>query len=291
MNINLPNRAGVGIALISITTLVASILVQTGHVSAQKGAKLYPIELSANFRSDSNDGIYSDNSAVPYTSNRITSGYPNDVILREPGTLYMRIQKNRRVYFRFDAVSRFPSTYDPGSTLVTCHEYSVDGISGNGFTENAPAFLTNGTVTQTNDLTIITTGASVRYDTASGWVEDATLPTIATMAAGGAPLHVWMSVRFDTIDDDESFHVHHNYGLWTGLSPRTGIAQVTHPNADTWVLVPLPDGDLAHPLRALGWNDASLTMAVGTHRKDGHLGGYCDLGYWVMPFELTLKRR
>jgi hypothetical protein len=292
MNINLSNRTGVGIALIFITTLVVLILVQTGHVSAQKGAKLYPIELSATLRSDPGDAIYSDKLGVPYTSNRITSSYPNDVILREPGTLYMRIQKNRRVYFRFDATSRFPSTYEPASTMVTCHEYSVDGMSGKGFSENKPAFLANGGVVELiNDITFITTGASVRYVADTGWVADATLPTIANMAEDGTPLYVWMNISFNTIDEDESFFLHHGYELWTGLNPRTGIAKVTHPGPDTWVLVPLPPDDPDHPLRSLGGNDASLTMTVGRDVKAGHQGGYCDLGYWEMPFELTLKRR
>lgn len=303
MSIKLWNRAGVGIALIFITTLVVSILVQTGHVSAQKGAKLYPIELSATLRSDVNDGIYSDNPTVPYTTNRITASYPNNVILQEAGTLYMRIQKNRRVYFRFRIPSVVPSTYVAGDNQVVCREYSPDGISGKEFLENAPAFLTNGgDVTQANDITFITTGASVRYQayvpatettpaTPAGWIEDASLPTIASMEVGPDPLYVWLSVRFDTIDDDESFTIHHNYELWTGLKPRTGIAMVTHTDVNTWVLVPLPPDDPAHPFRALGDNEASLSMVVGIHRKDGHSGGYCDLGYWVMPFELTLTRR
>ena len=294
MSITLWNRAGVGIAFIFIAVLAAVLLVQSGRVAAQKGAKVYPIELSASFRGASDDGVYSDNPSVPYVSNGDTPGYPNNVLLREPGTLYMRIQKNRRVYFNFNVPSISPpitSTYVPNNTDVTCHEYAVDGVSGKIFTEPAPVFLTNGTVTLDNDLTIITTSASVRYDAASGWVEDATLPTMAKMAVTGTPLYVWLSFRFDTIVDDESFHIHHNYELWTGLSPRTGIAKVTHPDVNTWVLVPLPDDDPDHPLRALGRNDASLTMAVGTHRKDGHSGGYCDLGYWNMPFELTLTRR
>ena len=308
MSIKMWNRAGVGTALIFIAVLVAVLLVQTGPISAQKGKpqpteKPQPIELSATLRSAPDDGIYSDNLTLAYISNSDTPSYPNNVLLRETGTLYMRIQKNRRVHFRFDVQGfSYPQpthTYVPGNSTVTCHEYSQDGISGTRFFVPAPAFLTSdgGFVTLTNDITFITTSASVRYVppvppvTLGSWVADPTLPTIAGMEENKAPLYVWLSISFNTTDENESFFVHHNYQLWTGLSPRTGIAMVTHPDADTWVLVPLPPDDLAHPLRALGWNDASLSMTVGRDVKAGHSGGYCDLGYWNMPFELTLTRR
>lgn len=301
MNIKLSSRAALRIALIFVAALVAWLLVQTGHVAARGGPKPQPTELKAYLRgADTGDKIYSDNPTVPYISNRDTAGYPNNVILQPTGTLYLRIQKNRRVYFTFDDVSANPpstSTYTVGNTEVMCHEYSLDGISGGHFMLNAPAFLGNGgTVTLANDVTYITTGASVKFVPGSGnvsakWIEDANLPTIAGMEVNKDPLYVWLSVRFDTIDENESFDVYHNYAMWTGLSPRTGIAMVTHPSADTWVLVPLPPDDLAHPLRALGWNDASLSMTVGRDVKAGHSGGYCDLGYWNMPFTLTLKKR
>jgi len=302
------NCSRVGLARIFIAVLVALLLVQTGPISAQKGkpqptGKPQPIELSATLRSATDDGIYSDDPGRAYTSNSDTPSYPNNVNFRETGTLYMRIQKNRRVYFRFDALGiSYPDptyTYVPGNPTVTCHEYSQDGISGTAFFVPAPAFLTSdgGSVTLTNDITFITTSASVKYvppsppGTLGSWVADPTLPTIAGMDVDKAPLYVWLSISFNTTDEDESFFVDHNYQLWTGLSPRTGIAMVTHPDADTWVLAPLRDGDPQHPLRALGWNDAVLSMTVGRDVKAGHSGGYCDLGYWNMPFELTLKRR
>jgi hypothetical protein len=304
MDIKLSSRAGVNIALVFFAVLVAWLLVQTGHIAARGGPKPQSTELKAYLRSPATgDKIYSDDPGVPYTSNRDTAGYPNNVIFQPSGTLYMRIQKNRRVYFDFDIGSlSCPSTctFAPGNLEVTCHEYSQDGVSGGVFTEETPAFVKDGgTVTLTNDITFISTGAAVQYvppaptappGTLGSWVADPTLPTptIPTMSVGDT-LYVWLSISFDTTDENESFTIHHNYELWTGLSPRTGIAKVTHPLPDTWVLEPLPPGDTDHPLRALGWNQASLSMAVGRDVKAGHSGGYCDLGYWNMPFELTLK--
>ena len=86
------------------------------------------------------------------------------------------------------------------------------------------------------------------------------------------------------------FGVMPNYQLWSSeASLAGGVAKVTHPSADVWVVEPQsPDDGI--PLRSLGPNEAGFKVAV-PEVKRVRSGGNCDLGDWVMPFKLTLSRQ
>ena len=90
--------------------------------------------------------------------------------------------------------------------------------------------------------------------------------------------------------DSGMFGVVPNYQLWSADVPLNGgVVKVTHPSAGVWVIEPQSPNDAA-PLRSLGPNEAGFKIGAPEERRV-HPGGNCDLGDWVMPFQLTLYTR
>jgi hypothetical protein len=80
-----------------------------------------------------------------------------------------------------------------------------------------------------------------------------------------------------------------NYRLWSADVPLGGgLVRVTHPTADSWVVEPQDPNE--PPLRSLGPNEAGFKIGVPEVRRV-RPGGNCDLGDWLMPFQITLYKR
>ena len=303
----------------AFAVLVAVLLVMPGSMSTiGAGPKATSIELSAAFRDYPDDGIRSDIPGKPYVSNSDTPGYPNNVLLQLPaGTLFMRIQQNRRLVFRFAELIREPSLDADGK--LYCRGYNQTPLKSYDFTYGSlPSFLQDGASGEpANDFTRISTRGVYAK---SGEVWTYTTPFSLTSMGVTTPLvaYVGLSIDFHMDWKDYYFDVMPEYYLWRGQDPMTGIVKVTRDTAKkTWTIEPLPEDDpdardLANhladefrfntggptdPLPYPGFVDpgaplpfqASLFIWTSSQQgKDGHPGGYCDLGDWRLPFQLTL---
>ncbi len=277
-------------ALFGVVALMFVFLLLPDSTSAQKNKTPLRRELAADFRDWPGDKIHSNNTD-PFYSNQNTPSYPNDVFLQSGGTLYMRIQKNQRVFFDFNDPVR---SWDKGDGMVNCQEWSPDG-TGAGFTYAPPAFLL-GDGRPNNDFTVIATGGSYTQDTAGAWHHNSTYFDFTALNPVGAVAYVAMNVRFDIVEQDEQFGIMFGSRIWKAndyaapISGWTGIVQVIRTSDASWYVEPIPSDHPIAAARELQANQAALYL-VGQGVKRGHGSGNCDLGDWWMPFAMTLTLR
>ena len=278
----------------ALGAVLVSLVLQPGPMLAQKG-KPAPLEtqLAALFR-DNWDGekygdkIHSDGGGLYSTVKGPDRTYLSIVQLRSDGSLQFWVERTstRKVTFEFDSAVR-PAPRNADGQL-TCHEYSLDG-SGAVFYVDPPSFLTG---VPDNDSFRLTTSHKMTYN-GTEWVyqlpsphfDFRTMPVDATASA-----LVRAPFGFYTTADSGLFAVLPNYSR--DGSRGGGVVKVTHPHADVWIVEPQSAPQLPGdpPLRSLGLNEALFDYTVPAVKRE-HGGGRCDLGDWVMPFQITLIKQ
>jgi hypothetical protein len=262
------------------------LVVPPGPMLAQKGKAASPqaeTELEAQFRDSQGDKIYSDGGGPYYTVREPDRTYSSVVMLNSDGRLNMRVVKNRRVFLNFDTPIRrvWPST----NGQLTCHDYGGETV----FYVDPPSFLAG---VPENDSIYISTFGKIT-DNGSQWVYDPSVPfdfrTMAVHPTESALVRI--QINFYTAADAGMFGVMPSYQLWSADVPLAGgVANVTHPSADAWVIESRFPDNAAVPPFLLGPNEAGFKITA-PEVKRVHPGGNCDLGDWVMPFGLTLTKR
>lgn len=247
-------------------------------------------ELSALFRDAWNsaanaysDKVHSDGGGPYYTVANPDRTLASAVQLDADGRIQMRVVKNRRVFFEFDTPVRLAPIGPNGQ--LTCREYGSDTEFG----IDPPSFMSG---TATNDSFYLSTFAQMTYS-GTQWVYDPstafdfrTMPVDAT-----ASVLVRFQATFYTAADSGLFGIMPNYRLWqSDTTLAGGVAKVTHPFSDVWVVEPQDPTDPALPLRGLGPNEAGFKVTAPAVKRV-HAGGNCDLGDWVMPFQITFYKR
>ena len=284
------------LVVLAAVAAVLAILGPNGVVVAQKGAKTTSTELSAVFDDDLNGvsaAIKSDGKGA-YTSNSITSGYPNDIVLLPSGALYMRIQQNRQLIFEFtNRIPRIVPT--PPEGKVICRQWAPAGYDPEYFTVDAPPLDLPGT--PPNDFTAITTGGS--WTKVNGqWAYSTATFNLKTMAAGQTA-YVSLSFNFhfhvEGSSSDESYYARHGFDWWLNEGRRTDVVRVTcstdSTGKRTWALEPVPADVTDAPPHGLDAYQAGLYFLGETRVGKVRMSGTCYLGDWVMPFKLTLTER
>jgi hypothetical protein len=247
--------------------------------------KARSIELSALFREDPGDKIHSDGAGLYYTVRDPDRVYASVVQLDTDGRLHMVVRRHRKVILEFDTQVRPAPRNSRGQ--LTCHDYNGDVV----FYIDPPSFLTG---VPDYSSVYFTTFGKITYD-GTGWVYDpSTMFDFRTMAVdANAATLVRAQINF-YVDADpvgSGYGVMPNYRLWSADVPLTGgLLRVTHPTADSWVVEPQVADDPAAPLRGLGPDEAGFKFTTPEVRRV-HPGGNCDLGDWVMPFQITLYLR
>ena len=264
--------------------VVVSLLLQPGAMWAQKG-KAAPATTprAALFGDNDGDKIRSDGGGAYYTVLDSDGTYSSVVELDRDGRLNMRVVRNRRVFFEFDTPVR-PAPLNASGQL-TCHEWT-----GGVFYADPPSFLPPGV--PDNDSFYLSTFGEITYN-GTEWVYDPVPPfDFRTMKVDAtARSLVRVQFNFYTVEDAGLFGVMPNYKLWTSDAKLAGgVVQVRHPSANVWVVEPQSPDDPDAPLRSLGPNEAGFKVGAPAEKRV-HEGGNCDLGDWVMPFQLTLYKQ
>lgn len=260
------------------------------------------VELFAQFRDAKSaqpagflDKIHSDGKGSYYSDP--AGGHPNYVLLSQgTGRLVMQIQPskllNRRVVFEFDQATR-----GVDFEHLVCHSYHPTGPENVGFT--APIYLKDSANPSPGDkvFTDIVTTYEFRLQpvtrdnggTQFVWVSTGHLLNLAMMPAGPeGRAHVGLVILYLTVGHRGGYFLYFNNSDTQEMS-RTGIVEVTHPDDQTWILKPLPVGQADAPITMLAANEARRRVVVyGAAPQER---GWCDMGDWMMPFELTLTRR
>jgi len=241
------------------------------------------------------DKIHSDGKGAYYSDP--AGEHPNYVLLSKgTGRLIMLIRPselvNRQVAFEFDQPTR-----SVDFEHLACHSYHTRGPESVGF--RPPVYLRDPANPSPTDkvFTQIVTTYEFRLQTVTGengeaqlrWVSTEHLLNLATMPAGPqSRAHVGLVVMYLTFGHRGGYFLNFNNTDTQGKSP-TGIAEITHPDGQTWVLKPLPLGRADAPITMLAANDARRRVVVYAATLQER--GWCDMGDWNMPFELTLTRR
>ncbi len=271
---------------------------------AKSGRQASAVELYARFRdakagsrgSAFLDKIRSDGKGVYFSDP--AGGHPNYVLLSKgSGRLILQIQPSRlvarQVVFEFDRPTR---TVD--YEHLACHSYHPAGPQDVGFappTDLADHENPNGSdkvftrISTTNEFR----GEQVRDangETQLRWVSTGRVLNLATMTAGpDARAYVGLSVWYWIRGHRGVYYLSLNNNSDAREISGAGIAEVTHPDDRTWVLKPLtladPDTTSATPTA----NEFRRRIVVNGDTP--HERGWCNLGDWEMPFELTLTRR
>jgi hypothetical protein len=273
-----------------LAVVVTSLLLQPGSLWAQKGkaSARTTTPLAALFRdnidagSSVGDKIRSDGLGLYATVVDPDRTHASLVQLDADGRLNIQILRHRRVFLVFDTPVRAAPLDSQGR--VTCREYG----SVTEFYVEPPSFLMG---VPENDSFYVSTFAKITYDGAQ-WVYDPSIPfDFRTMAVDPAASElIRIQIGFYTASDSGLFGVMPNYRLGSADTALAGgVAKVTHPSTDVWVIEPQSPDDPAVPLRSLGPNEAGFKVAAPAVKRV-HAGGNCDLGDWVMPFQLTLYR-
>ena len=264
------------VVVAAAAAVLAILVALNGVVLAQKGKTTsYYAELSATF--DDASGMIHSDGAGAYTSNSISPGYPNNIIFKSDGSLYMRIQKNRRLIIDFD--SRTPGTPEPiVNGAVTCREFAPAGTDPTYFTAEPPDLVLPGV--PPNDLTGVATAGS--WSQPDGGVYNTAKFNFALMTQGQSA-YVSLSFYFTTSPAEEAFYLMPGLNWWDPSGLHAGIVKVTYlgQNVDTgkrsWEVVPVS-------------GQASLYFPISYVRKV-HGSGTCYMGDWEMPFRVTLADR
>jgi hypothetical protein len=275
--------------------VLVSLVLQPGPMWAQKGKPAPPeTQLAALFR-DNWDGekygdkIHSDGGGLYYTEMNPDRTYASIVKLQSDGSLQFWVERtsNRKVTFEFDSVVR-PAPRNADGQL-TCYEYSTDG-SGPVFYVDPPSFLTGVPDIEYFRMSTLHkmtyNGTEWVYQLPSPYFDFRTMTVDATASA-----LVRAQLGFHTTADSGNFPVSPNWSR-DAWSPGGGVVKVTHPYADVWVVEPQSAPQLPGdpPLRGLGLNVAGFQYQVNSVRRTKQPGGNCDLGDWVMPFQITVTK-
>jgi hypothetical protein len=284
---------------------VCPLAVLTYAQEEQKSKSHSPVvELFAQFRDAKGaqpgagflDKIHSDGKGAYYSDPG--NVHPNKVLLSEStGRLIMEIRPSesvdRQVVFEFDQPTRYVDL-----DHLLCRSYHPKGPQNVGFT--APMYLkdhpANPSPTDRVFTHIMTTyelrlqpETDANGDTQFRWVSTGHLLNLATMPAGPeSRAHVGLVVLYLTVGHVGGYFLNFNNND-TGEMSRTGIVEVTHPGDRTWVLKPLPVGQADAPITMLAANEVRRRVVVYSAAPQER--GWCDMGDWMMPFELTLTRR
>jgi len=278
---------GVLAAILVSLALQAPMWAQKGKPAPQPPPTKSETELTAEFRDGPNDKIYSDGFGPYYTVLEPDRTYSSVVLLDRDGRLAMQISNvqaasPRKVFFKFDQNVR-PVPLE--NSQLICRDYN----GNTEFNVTQPSFLTTGE--PNNNTFYITTFGEITYGK-TGWVYNPkTMFNFRNMPVSDtASSLVRVQINFNAAERFWLFGVMPNYRLWSADTALAGgVVKVTHPFADTWVVEPQAEDDPL-PLRSLRLNEAGFK--VGVPEVSGvHPGGNCDLGDWVMPFQLTLYKR
>jgi hypothetical protein len=276
--------------------VLVSLVLQPGPMLAQKG-KPAPLEtqLAALFRDNWDaatqkygDKIHSDGGGLYNTVKGPDRTYASIVQLRSDGGLQIWVERtsNRKVTFEFDSAVR-PAPRNADGQL-TCYEFSPDG-SGPVFHVDPPSFLTG---VPDSDTFRMSTLHEMTYN-GTEWVYQLPSPyfDFRTMPVATASALVRAQLGFYTTADSGVFGVLPNWSR-DAWSKGGGVVKVTHPYADVWIVEPqsAPQFPGDPPLRSLGLNEAGFQYQVPSVKRV-HPGGNCDLGDWVMPFQITLFKQ
>lgn len=266
--------------------------------------KAHAVELYAQFRdarmglggSAYKDRIHSDGKG-PYYSDP-AGGSPNYVLLSEDtGSLVLQIQPSelvtRQVVLEFDEPTRIVD-YE----RLTCQPFHPLGSPNPEFAP--PAYLATHASPNGRDriFTRISTNYEYRMQTVTGangdkppgWVSTGRFLNLAAMTAGpGAKAYAGLSVWYWIQGYHGVYYLNLKNNGDPGVIAATGIAEVTHPDDRTWVLKPLSLTNSVTP-GSTPAND-EFRRRVVFYGQNPHAPGWCDMGDWNMPFELTLTRR
>jgi len=261
-----------------------ALTVAFGGAVVLQAQKARTTELSALFRDDPGDKIHSDLGGLYYTVRDPDRVYASVVQLNTDGRLNLEIRRHRKVLLEFDSPVRTAPRNAAGQ--LTCHDYNGDVV----FYDDPPSFLAG--VPEYSSV-YFTTFGEIRYN-GTGWVYDpSTMFDFRAMPVdANAGALVRLQINFYTVADPRAgYGVMPNYQLWSADAPLAGgVVRVSHPTADSWVVEPQDPNDPSGPLRSLGANQAGFKIAVPEERRV-HPGGNCDLGDWLMPFQITLYKR
>ena len=257
--------------------------------------KLTIIELNAVFLDTTSLGLSAkirNDRPDPYISQKV-SGYANWAYISTMGTLQLQViypGAERFVSFQFDEPYG-SSAYYPAGASVSCQ--AVDG-NGPLFSYPVPEFLIDTSAAHMPDpaptLFHVSNGNEWIHD-GTTWVNTGNRLNLLTM--GDEPRYMGIVIEFYT----DALHAQNAAAVIAYDNPTGGpnvigytqsLVKVTR-SGDSWTMTPVPagEGGIAEA------NVGNVTLNVPTPRRRGYTSNYgtCNLGSFVMPFELTLTRR
>ena len=275
---NTDGRTGKGTELFSVTAKTTVVELNAAFLDTTL------LGLPAKIRNDRPDF---------YISQKV-SGYTNWAYISGMGTLVMQVVYPgalRYVGFRFDEPVDPQWPYFPAGSTAVCQ--AVDG-NGPLFTIPVPEFLLDTSAAHVPDpqpaYFRVSNGKEWVYDGVT-WATTGTYLNLLTMSDG--PRYMGIVIEFYT----DALHAQHAAAVIAYDNPTGGpnvigytqsLVKVTE-SGDTWTMTPVPagEGGIAEA------NVGNVTLNVPTPRKRGYTSDYgtCNLGSFVMPFELTLTRR
>ena len=295
------------IATIDVASTAAisgfDIIVENTDGRTGKGTELFSVtakativELNAAFLEYNSLGLPAkirNDTPAPYISQKV-SGYANWAYISTMGTLVLQVVYPgalRYVSFQFDDPVDPDWGYFPAGSTAVCE--AVDGI-GPLFSVPIPEFLllTSGSHVPDPQPTYfrVSNGKEWVYD-GTAWVNKGTTLNLLTM--GDSSRYMGIVIEFYT----DALHAQNAAAVVAYDNPTGGpnvigytqsLVKVTR-NGDTWTITPVPagEGGIAEA------NVGNVTLNVPTPRKRGYTSNYgtCNLGSFVMPFELTLTKR
>jgi hypothetical protein len=274
---NADGRTGKGTELFAVTAKVNIVELNAAFLDYTS------LGLPAKIRNDKPD---------PYISQKV-SGWANWAYLTTAGTLMLQAVYPgalRYVLFQFDEPYG-SSAYYPAGAYVSCQ--AVDGV-GPLFSYQVPEFLLDTSPVHVPDPqpTYFRTsnGKEWVYD-GSAWVNTGTALNLLTM--GVEPRYMGIVIEFYT----DALHAQNAAAVIAYNNPTGGPNVIGYTQSlvkvarsgDTWTISPIPAGEGGIAEANIG----NVTLNVPAPRKRGYTSNYgtCNLGSFVMPFELTLTRR
>jgi len=268
------------------------IIVQNTDGRTGKGTELFTVlkrekpwdgSLSAVVDDTTGNKVLSDGQGVPYIAPAMQQ---DGTVAFDPtygfGVIRFGVASEpplRTIVFDFDPLNNVRPAVSGG--MVECREWG----STTSWYEAPPDWLGGPLVAS---WFLIRTEALVTYvEVTPGvwdWISTGTYFNVRDMGVGTTAV-VGLNMTFKDSTYRE-YWVSFNEEHWGGkdLKLVSGFARVTHPDADTWVLEPLGEGEL----RPIGLANQANLFAHWPAVKKVHGGGNCDLGDWLMPFRITL---
>ena len=237
-----------------------------------------------------------------YTTSRNHRGYLTRMAISY-GRLDLHLQTSafdpwfdRQIVFSFDTNTR-PFLRSDG--YVNCNEYVLYG--NDAFVASPPPYLAPGG-SGLPEVTVADFLTRYEMEFADGqWQPklDAEGNTVMfdlrTMPSDGTAQYAIWVFHFGIVDTASVgyYMIGHNnvikddgYIAWD-----SGIVQITHPDSNTWIVKPVESDVDQLPWEFAGEALHEMQANAGTDPQGvRHTDGMCDLGHWLMPFELTLTR-